>query len=265
MTKTASEIRQEQSGISGRSHLAKTDPPSENRVWGFSAASFSCTRVTWSNAAKPHQETAFTATTSASGICSWLSKDPIGIAGGLNQYVAFGNNPVGNTDPSGEIAILPAVWLGVRIAAVATTAYGIYRAYRGAKNLSEIELPPGGTIGNPAFREVLGNEIAPAVLDIVEGCPGTTLTGLDFGGTHERAVGAADDLIELYKLQRLGRHVDEIDETVGVIRSGLPSLRQVTNPHIPAGTYFRRAPGAEFPGGSNVRELNEQLRGVITQ
>lgn len=31
----------------------------------------------------------------------WLSKDPIGIAGGLNQYVAFGNNPVNFVDPSG--------------------------------------------------------------------------------------------------------------------------------------------------------------------
>ena len=251
--------------MSGRSHLAKTDSRSENRGVGLAAFTSTCAWSTWSQVSEPHQAIETMDTTSASGILEWLSKDPIGIAGELNQYVAFGNNPVGNTDPSGEIAILPAVWLGVRIAAVATTAYGIYRAYRGAKNLSEIELPPGGTIGNPAFREVLGNEIAPAVLDIVEGCPGTTLTGLDFGGTHERAVGAADDLIELYKLQRLGRHVDEIDETVGVIRSGLPSLRQVTNPHIPAGTYFRRAPGAEFPGGSNVRELNEQLRGVITQ
>jgi len=31
----------------------------------------------------------------------WLSKDPIGIAGGLNQYVAFGNNPVNARDPMG--------------------------------------------------------------------------------------------------------------------------------------------------------------------
>ena len=31
----------------------------------------------------------------------WLSKDPIGISGGLNQYVAFGNNPVNFRDPLG--------------------------------------------------------------------------------------------------------------------------------------------------------------------
>jgi len=31
----------------------------------------------------------------------WLSKDPIGIAGGLNQYVAFGNNAVNSRDPHG--------------------------------------------------------------------------------------------------------------------------------------------------------------------
>ena len=31
----------------------------------------------------------------------WLSKDPIGISGGLNQYVAFGSNPVNKRDPFG--------------------------------------------------------------------------------------------------------------------------------------------------------------------
>jgi len=29
----------------------------------------------------------------------WLSKDAVGISGGLNQYVAFGNNPVNFIDP----------------------------------------------------------------------------------------------------------------------------------------------------------------------
>jgi hypothetical protein len=32
---------------------------------------------------------------------NWLSKDPIGIRGGLNQYVAFNNNPVNVRDPLG--------------------------------------------------------------------------------------------------------------------------------------------------------------------
>ena len=35
------------------------------------------------------------------GICVWLSKDPIGISGGLNQYVFAGDNPVNERDPSG--------------------------------------------------------------------------------------------------------------------------------------------------------------------
>ena len=37
----------------------------------------------------------------------WLSKDPIGINGGLNQYVAFNNNPVNFVDPSGLRFSLP--------------------------------------------------------------------------------------------------------------------------------------------------------------
>ena len=32
----------------------------------------------------------------------WLSKDPIGLEGGLNLYEAFGNNPVNYIDPCGE-------------------------------------------------------------------------------------------------------------------------------------------------------------------
>lgn len=35
------------------------------------------------------------------GTGRWLSKDPIGISGGLNQYVAFENNPVNFIDPFG--------------------------------------------------------------------------------------------------------------------------------------------------------------------
>ncbi len=33
----------------------------------------------------------------------WLSKDPIGLEGGLNLYEAFGNNPVCFRDPSGNV------------------------------------------------------------------------------------------------------------------------------------------------------------------
>ena len=43
---------------------------------------------------------------SVSGIGEWLSNDPIGISGGLNQYVFCGNNPVNARDPMGWAADL---------------------------------------------------------------------------------------------------------------------------------------------------------------
>jgi hypothetical protein len=42
-----------------------------------------------------------TSSTTASGVVEWLSNDPIGISGGLNQYVFCGNNPVNFRDPFG--------------------------------------------------------------------------------------------------------------------------------------------------------------------
>lgn len=36
----------------------------------------------------------------------WLSNDPIGISGGLNQYVFCANNPVNFVDPDGQLAWL---------------------------------------------------------------------------------------------------------------------------------------------------------------
>jgi RHS repeat-associated protein len=41
----------------------------------------------------------------------WLSNDPIGISGGLNQYVFCNDNPVNFTDPLGWIGLMISEWL----------------------------------------------------------------------------------------------------------------------------------------------------------
>ncbi len=51
----------------------------------------------------------------------WLSKDPIGIAGGLNQYVAFGNSPVMFVDPEGLVVV--AIFARVKRMIIGTTYY----------------------------------------------------------------------------------------------------------------------------------------------
>ena len=86
-------------------HQENPDPPSKNRVGGFEVVTYSCTRVIRPQALEPHQETYTTTTTTVSDVVEWLSKDPIGINDGLNQYVAFGNNPMMFVDPEGEAII----------------------------------------------------------------------------------------------------------------------------------------------------------------
>lgn len=73
----------------------------KNRVGVFSVVSCSCTRVSWSYAGESPRETVSTAANDVSGIGRWLSKDPIGISGGVNQYQAFASNPVNARDPYG--------------------------------------------------------------------------------------------------------------------------------------------------------------------
>ena len=86
----------------GSLHLEKTDPPSKNRVRDFFCVTYSCTGAISPQVPELHQETSTCTTVIVSGVVEWLSKDPIGINGGLNQYVAFGNNPVMFVDPFGE-------------------------------------------------------------------------------------------------------------------------------------------------------------------
>ena len=76
-------------------------PPVENRVVGLAGFTASTTSVTGSQVPETHQETADTSTWIVSEVGRWLSKDPIGINGGLNQYVFCGNNPVNRRDPFG--------------------------------------------------------------------------------------------------------------------------------------------------------------------
>jgi hypothetical protein len=68
---------------------------------GFEAVTFSCTVSIWPQTPETHQETSDVGTWSVSVVGNWLSKDPIGISGGLNQYVFCGDNPVNFVDPLG--------------------------------------------------------------------------------------------------------------------------------------------------------------------
>ena len=62
----------------------------------------------------------------------WLSNDPIGISGGLNQYVAFNNNPVLFVDSDGRIAIGEIAYVAYRVGVPAAIGYVYGDGWKGA-------------------------------------------------------------------------------------------------------------------------------------
>jgi RHS repeat-associated protein len=64
----------------------------------------------------------------------WLSKDPIGIEGGLNLYEFCGSNPVNNVDPEGESLSL---WIGALIVTAVVTVYSMISNCSGNKELGK--------------------------------------------------------------------------------------------------------------------------------
>jgi hypothetical protein len=64
-----------------------------------------------------------------SGVGCWLSRDPMGEAGGLNLYGYVGNNPISFIDPLGNVWYDPLSWVGasavtLRLGPAALTIYG---------------------------------------------------------------------------------------------------------------------------------------------
>jgi hypothetical protein len=93
---------QMEADVLGRSPQAKDDPLPENCVWGFRDPSAFHARRFPAQAVEPHQEAVTLDSSTVSGVVEWLSNDPIGISGGLNQYVFCNNNPVNFRDPFGR-------------------------------------------------------------------------------------------------------------------------------------------------------------------
>ena len=96
----------------------------------------------------------------------WLSNDPIGISGGLNQYVFCGNNPINFVDPSGLAVGVP--YTSADEAATAAInlynpesiktdreAIGIIFKYKGSWYHSQVKWGAAGTWENSISKDDL--------------------------------------------------------------------------------------------------------------
>ena len=97
---------QEKTDLSGRSRQARTDPPSENRVWDFQNTSRFRARRFSSQPLETTSETTVTLTIIVSGLPLWPSRDPIGEIGGFNLYGAFDNSPIDTADMLGMASVV---------------------------------------------------------------------------------------------------------------------------------------------------------------
>jgi len=110
---TVLESCQENPTLARRSHLAKSAPPSKNRVWDFFTTSETCAGFFESQPVESHQEKWPTPTATASGVRyyglryyqpetgRWVSRDPIGEKGGRNEYCCCLNRCVDRHDVLG--------------------------------------------------------------------------------------------------------------------------------------------------------------------
>ena len=101
MTEFGIALLQRKAACQGEAVRRRLNPQLRNHVEVPSHSSSACMGSFVSESIELQQANGTLGTTIGSGVFRWLSKDPIGISGGLNQYVFCGNNPVNFRDPFG--------------------------------------------------------------------------------------------------------------------------------------------------------------------
>jgi RHS repeat-associated protein len=133
----------------------------------------------------------------------WLSKDPIGISGGLNLYAFCANDPVNYVDPSGT-ELLGAVLGGVGgfLVGGAVSALNGNGFWRGA-----IAGGVGGAVAGLTFNPVLGALAAEATVGtaVVAGAAAGAAGGLASGAVNEIWDSVDSDPTTAPSLRDLGR------------------------------------------------------------
>ena len=130
----------------------------------------------------------------------WLSKDPIGLSGGLNLYAFCGDNPANCIDPSGRSYLLLLPFLGGVLGGGAlgyvTSGNSLLGAIAGALG--------GGfgvlavVVGGPAIGGVVSGAVSSTIMEVGEGECGSVcnvVVGAMLGGLFGAAGGHISDVV----------------------------------------------------------------------
>jgi RHS repeat-associated protein len=135
----------------------------------------------------------------------WTTKDPLGIAGGLNAHRFCNNSPINYIDPFGLVAIyIHGIWFPDTLDDMANTVGGNHRVYKWSGSLTATALEHVNIGGN-------AGRFAEYIQQVSHECPGEPIDIVAYSGGGMIAINAAEMLsdVKIRNLILMGAPVSE--------------------------------------------------------